>query len=60
MIRVKDLNSNLARKPEEITKFTYLIRMLVWAKGKTGKSSAEIISLVLRRGKMDIERSCYF
>jgi len=45
------------RSPEEKLRFGCLVRTLVWAKGKTGKSSAEITSVILRRGKEDIQRS---
>ncbi len=57
---MKDINPSFTRQPEEIMKFKHLVQMLVWAKGKTGKSSAEIISVILRRGKMEIERSCNY
>jgi hypothetical protein len=48
---VKDSSANFVRLQEEKIRFNHLLRMLTWAKSKTGRSSAEIASLILRRGK---------
>lgn len=55
-MRVKDSIGSFVRQPDEQAKFQHLLRVLVWAKNKTGKSSAEVASLILRRGKEGIER----
>lgn len=48
---MKDITRSSVRQPEEQARFRHLLRVLVWAKSKTGKSSAEITSLILRKGK---------
>jgi len=55
-MRVKNNVNGFVRRPDEQEKFQHLLRVLVWAKNKTGKSSAEVASLILRRGKEGIER----
>ena len=55
-MNVKDLNPSFSRRPEEMEKFKCLIQTLVWAQDKTGKSSAEIIRLTLRKGKTLLDR----
>ena len=56
---MKDSSVSFVRRPDEKARFQHLLRMLIWAKSKTGKSSAELISLILRRGKDGIEGSFY-
>jgi len=56
---VKDSSASFVRLPDEKARIQHLLRMLIWAKSKTGKSSAELISLILRRGKDGIEGSFY-
>lgn len=47
---------SFVRQPDEVERFKYLLQMMIWAKNKTGKSSAEITGLILRRGKDAIEQ----
>jgi hypothetical protein len=54
-IRVKGNSVSFVQRQEEEIKFNHLLRMLVWAKSRTGKSSAEITSIILRKGKDGIE-----
>jgi len=54
---MKDSSSSIVRRPDEKARFQNLLRLLIWAKNKTGKSSTELISLVLCRGKDGIECS---
>ena len=56
---MKDCSVSFVRQPDEMERFKYLLRMLIWAKNKTGKSSAEIASLILRRGKDAIQQHLY-
>ena len=56
---MKSLERVVDRSPEERMKFSCFMQKIVWAQGKTGRSYAEIISLVMRKGKMELERSCY-
>jgi hypothetical protein len=53
---MKDSSVSFVRLPDEKAKFRHLLQMLIWAKGKTGKSSAEVAGLILRRGRENIER----
>ncbi|HML87977.1 MAG TPA: hypothetical protein PKA28_05955 [Methylomusa anaerophila] len=54
---VKDFDAGFTRSPEEIIKFKCLMRTLIWAQEKTGKSSAEIVSVIFRKGKMVVDRA---
>jgi len=56
---MKDGNVSFVRLPDERDRFKSLLAMLIWAKSKTGKSSAEIASLILRRGKDGIQQYLY-
>lgn len=56
---MKAFQQSIARQQEEKTKFTRMLQTMIWAKEKTGKSSAEIISLILRKGKLEITRAYY-
>jgi len=59
VMKVKSYNLSCARKPEEKVMFRYLMQTLVWAKEKTGKPSAEIISVILHKGKDELHRANY-
>lgn len=50
------MSGNYVRQLEEKAKFQNLLRTLIWAKSRTGKSSAEITSVILRRGKDGLDR----
>ena len=54
---MKGLNPSQSRKSEERIKFNYLVQMLVWAKTNTGKSSAEIVGAILKKGKVEVDRA---
>ncbi|BBB92011.1 hypothetical protein [Methylomusa anaerophila] len=54
---MKDFDAGFTRSPEEIIKFKCLMRTLIWAQEKTGKSSAEIVSVIFRKGKMVVDRA---
>ena len=60
LMSVKDSSASFVRRPDEKARFQHLLRMLIWAKSKTGKSSAEITSLLLRRGKDGIQQHLYY
>jgi len=59
MISVKAFQQSISRRQDEKTKFTRMLQTMVWAKERTGKSSAEIISLILRKGKFEITQVYY-
>jgi hypothetical protein len=59
MVDVIMHGTDYARSYEDKLRFGCLVRLLVWAKGMTGKSSAEITSAILRMSKESIERSAY-
>jgi len=48
---VKDSSVSFVRRADEKARFKHLLQILIWAKNKSGKSSAEVASLILRRGK---------
>ncbi len=52
---VKAVKADFTRRPEERAKFSYLIRLLVRVKGKTGRPSGEIVSDILAKGKDEID-----
>jgi hypothetical protein len=54
-MRVKESSARFVRLQEEQIKFNHLLCMLVWAKGRTGRPSDEIVHSVLRSGKDGIE-----
>ena len=58
MMNVIAPGAGSARSPEEKLRFERLVRTLTWAKEITGKSSTEITSVILRKGKDEIARSC--
>ncbi|HMM19287.1 MAG TPA: hypothetical protein PKA10_01030 [Selenomonadales bacterium] len=54
---MKSPNPPLSRKPEERIKFKYLVQMLVWAKRKTGRPSSEIVGVILKKGRFEVDRA---
>ena len=48
---MKDSSVSFVRRADEKARFKHLLQILIWAKNKSGKSSAEVASLILRRGK---------
>jgi len=57
---MKELNSSLPRRMEEKLKFRHFLKMLIWAKERSGKSSAEITTTVLHKYKDGNFESCYY
>jgi hypothetical protein len=57
MVIVQEFGNNFRRLPRERERFAHLVHTLVWAKEKTGKSSAEIIRVLLHKGKVELYRS---
>jgi hypothetical protein len=52
---VNDSSARFVRQPDEKARFNHLLHMLIWAKNKTGRSSAEIASLILHWSKDGID-----
>ena len=48
---MKERTYAFSRTPEELIKFSNLVRTLIWVQRKAQKSPAEVVSLTLRRGK---------
>lgn len=48
---MREFTLGSTRKREEEVRLEHLLKMLIWAKRKTGLSSAEIVNTVLRKRK---------
>jgi hypothetical protein len=54
MMDMKALKADYSRRPDERAKFSYLLHLLVRVKGKTGRPSGEIVSVLLTKGREEI------
>lgn len=57
---MKEYNSSLPRHMDEKLKFRHFMKMLIWAKERSGKPSAEITQAVLHKYKDGNFESCYY